>query len=197
MATAGLYDRSSTSSSGASTPALSNSLSNSGSWTHAVSGLLRRFSSEPQPSNSTDTSMHSQTYPGGKKGLAAGVDGTYTPPYRTASPFQPPPVYPIVLKGYRPDTAPSAQLLSRALAEEIRLLVPARLQLCEDWSLVYSLEQDGVSLGTLYKKCEDLRGLRNGFVLVVKDSEGSVSGAPSASLSRIYTLTSHSSLEPT
>lgn len=53
--------------------------------------------------------------------------------------------------------------------------MPARLQLCDDWHLVYSLEQDGVSLGTLYKKCEDLRGLRNGFVLVVRDGEGGVS----------------------
>lgn len=119
--------------------------------------------------------MHSHTFPVGKKnGLGNGVDGAFTPPYRSASPFQPPPLYPIVLKGYHPDTAPSAQLLSRALAEEIRLLVPARLQLCEDWNLVYSLEQDGVSLGTLFKKCQDLRGMRNGFVLVVKDGEGSV-----------------------
>lgn len=148
----------------------------SGSWSHAVTGLLRRFSSEAEQSDKTDSSMHSsQTFPSGKKnGLGLSIDGTYTPPYRTASPFQPPPLYPLVLKGYHPDTPPSARLLSRALAEEIRLLVPPRLQLCEDWNLVYSLEQDGVSLATLYKNCEDLRGLRNGFVLVVKDSDGSV-----------------------
>jgi hypothetical protein len=178
MAAARIYDRSSTSSSGASTPALSNSLSNSGSWSHAVTGLLRRFSSDPQQSNITHSSMHSQTFPTGK-GLGGSLDGTYTPPYRTASPFQPPPLYPISLQGYHADTASSAQLLSKALAEEIRLLVPARLQLCEEWNLVYSLEQDGVSLGTLYKKCEDLRGLRNGFVLVVKDSDRSVPPSPS------------------
>ena len=80
----------------------------------------------------------------------------------------------MTLKGWRENTDPSAQLLSRALAEEIRLLVPPRLQLCDEWNFVYSLEQDGVSLGTLYKKCDDLRGLRNGFVLVVKDGEGGV-----------------------
>jgi hypothetical protein len=102
------------------------------------------------------------------------MDGVYTPPYRTASPFQPPPLYPVSLKGYQANTAPSAQLLSRALAEEIRLLVPPRLQLCEEWNLVYSLDRDGVSLGTLYKKCDALRGLRNGFVLVVRDGEGGV-----------------------
>lgn len=104
------------------------------------------------------------------------MDGSvYTPPYRAASPFQPPPLYPVSLKGYNASTTQSAQLLSRALAEEIRLLVPPRLQLCEEWNLVYSLEQNGVSLGTFYKKCDALRGLRNGFVLIVKDGEGGVS----------------------
>jgi hypothetical protein len=103
-----------------------------------------------------------------------GMDGVYTPPYRTASPFQPPPLYPVNLKGWRDGTAESARLLTKALAEEIRLLVPPRLQLCEEWNLVYSLEEHGVSLGTLYKKCDELRGLRNGFVLVVRDGEGGV-----------------------
>jgi hypothetical protein len=170
-------DRSSTSSSGASTPALSGSVSGSlsGSWSNAVTGLLRRFSSDPHQNNNAHPPMHSQTFPRGQKTNGDGVEGTYTPPYRTASPFQPPPLYPISLKGYESDTSLSAQLLSQALAEEIRLLVPARLQLCEEWNLVYSLDQHGVSLGTLYKKCDALRGLRNGFVLVVKDGDGGVS----------------------
>jgi hypothetical protein len=106
------------------------------------------------------------------------MDGVYTPPYRTASPFQPPPLYPVSLKGSKPGTPESSYLLNRELAEEIRLLVPPRLQLVEEWNLVYSLEEDGVSLGTLYKKCDDLRGLRNGFVLIVKDGEGGVSLVP-------------------
>lgn len=46
--------------------------------------------------------------------------------------------------------------------------------MCEEWNLVYSLEENGVSLGTLYKKCDDLRGLRNGFCLIVRDSQGGV-----------------------
>jgi hypothetical protein len=103
-----------------------------------------------------------------------GVSGVFTPPRRYASPFQPPPLSPLVLKGYKSDTPPSAQLLSRALAEEIRLLIPPILQLVEDWSLIYSLEQDGVSLATLYKKCENLRGGKGGFVLVVRDGSGGV-----------------------
>lgn len=161
-----------TSSSGTSTPTLSASWNVPSSVSHAVTGLLRRFSSDPPGNHQKGTAIHSATYP--LTSDSTSRSGVYTPPYRTSSPFQPPPLYPVILKGYRSGTSSSAQLLSRALAEEIRLLVPARLQLCEDWNLVYSLDQDGVSLGTLYKKCDDLRGLRNGFVLVVKDGDGGV-----------------------
>ncbi|OBT73480.1 hypothetical protein VF21_07273 [Pseudogymnoascus sp. 05NY08] len=101
----------------------------------------------------------------------------YTPPLRTASPFQPPPLYPLTLCGYSENTDESARLMSKAIAEEIRLLIPPRLQLCDEWHLVYSLEQDGVSLGTMYKKCDELMGLRNGYVLVVKDGDGGLFGA--------------------
>ena len=54
-------------------------------------------------------------------------------------------------------------------------MVPARLSLVDEWNLVYSLEQDGASLATLYDKCDAYRGKRVGFVLVVKDCEGGVS----------------------
>jgi hypothetical protein len=96
-------------------------------------------------------------------------------PPRRNSPYAPPPLYPIQLSGYKSSTAPSSQLLSRSLAEEIRLLIPPRLQLHEKWKLLYSLEQNGVSLSTLYEKCEEYKGLRAGFVLVVRDGTGNVS----------------------
>lgn len=134
--------------------------------TSAMSGLLRRFATDPPPNSPHASKPYSN------------LEGRiYTPPHRTASPFQPPPLYPVILTGYNESTPETARLLSRALAEEIRLLVPPRLQLCEDWRLVYSLEEHGVSLGTLYKRCEDLRGLRNGYVLVVRDGEGGLFGA--------------------
>lgn len=65
--------------------------------------------------------------------------------------------------------------MSRAVAEEIRLLVPPRLQLADTWRLGYSLEEDGVSLGTLYGKCGS-GGIKrgSGFVLVVQDGAGGV-----------------------
>ncbi len=71
----------------------------------------------------------------------------------------------------------SGKLLNKALAEEIRLLVPPRLQLVDEWSLMYSLEQNGVSLATLYKNADDYRGKRGGFVLVVRDAGGGIFGA--------------------
>ncbi len=162
------------SNSGNNTPpqSLSASWSMPTTVSHAVSGLLRRFSTETTSASKSHSPVHTPSYPSSQHGN--GTDGVYTPPYRTASPFRPPPLYPIALKGYYDNTPASAKLLSRTLAEEIRLLVPPRLQLCDEWNLVYSLEQDGVSLGTLYKKCDDLRGLRNGFVLVIRDGDGGV-----------------------
>lgn len=164
-------------SSGTSTPTPSSSSYISSSLSNAVTGFLRRLSTDPYPEKGNSHPKHSSTFPATSSSSSSGMDGVYPPPYRTASPFQPPPLYPLSLKGYLDSTSASAQLLSRAIAEEIRLLVPPRLQLCEEWNLVYSLEQDGVSLGTLYKKCEDWRGLRNGFVLVVRDGGGALFGA--------------------
>jgi hypothetical protein len=100
-------------------------------------------------------------------------DGIYTPPHRTASPFQSPPLTPLTLEGIT-----KSSVLSRAVAEEIRLLVPPRLQLADTWRLGYSLEEDGVSLATLYGKCATPTVARgSGFVLVVQDGTGGIFGA--------------------
>ncbi|KAF2196893.1 TLD-domain-containing protein [Delitschia confertaspora ATCC 74209] len=138
---------------------------------YAVSGLLRRISNDPKSSNSQRGSLNQSIQNIGP------MNGVYTPPRRHASPFQPPPLTPLTLKGYKSGTQSSAKLLSTALAEEIRLLVPPRLQLVDTWNLTYSLEQNGVSLATLYEKCDEYRGKRGGFVIVVKDSSGGIFGA--------------------
>ncbi|KZF21829.1 TLD-domain-containing protein [Xylona heveae TC161] len=143
--------------------------------TYAVSGILRRFSADSNGHNlrsTNNSNNHNKT-----KKMNSNNNGLYTPPNRTASPFTPPPLTPLSLKGYQPSTPTSAAILTRTLAEEIRLLVPPRLQLVEDWNLVYSLEQHGVSLTTLYKRCNEYRGKRCGFVLVVRDSSGGTFGA--------------------
>ena len=136
--------------------------------TYAVSGLIRRLT---EPSIPNERPTHANT----SHSLSTNMNGVYTPPRRHASPFQPPPLTPLTLRGIKKSTSPSARLLSRALAEEIRLLIPPRLQLVNDWTLAYSVEQDGTSLATLYQKCDEYGGRRSGFVLVVRDGSGGVS----------------------
>ncbi|CAI6339100.1 unnamed protein product [Periconia digitata] len=136
--------------------------------TYAVNGLLRRLSSErPSKPSSPSPSSASSTM----------ASAFAPPPHRKASPFQPPPLTPLSLNGYKTSTREEGRLLSKALAEEIRLLVPPRLQLVDDWTVIYSLEQNGVSLATLYQRAEEYRGKRGGFVLMVKDGSGGVFGA--------------------
>jgi hypothetical protein len=151
---------------------------------------MRRFSGEPSPATSNLTLPaslpHARTYQpdGGDRRhthdhLGNGVDGVYTPPHvlqaqRTSSPMRPPPLEPLQLVGFAEDTRPEARLLTVPVAEEIRIMVPARLGIVDEWRLVYSLEQDGASLATLYEKCACYQGKRVGFVLCVRDCEGGV-----------------------
>jgi hypothetical protein len=67
------------------------------------------------------------------------------------------------------------------MAEEIRILLPERLKLVDEWKLVYSLVQDGASLSTMYHRAKAYQGSRAGFVLVVRDAVGAV-GLPFALL---------------
>ncbi|PUU74895.1 TLDc domain-containing protein [Tuber borchii] len=67
--------------------------------------------------------------------------------------------------------------MSPAIAEEIRLLLPPRLQLYETWSLRYSLEQHGVSLSTLYDRTSAETTAGGGYVLAIRDSAGGIFGA--------------------
>jgi hypothetical protein len=143
---------------------------------YVVSGLLRRLSADPN-NPSKGTTSGTTTLSNSVQSVDS-MAGVFTPPRRKLSPFQPPPLTPLTLHGWRSSTTQSGRLLSRQLAEEIRLLVPPRLQLVDEWNLAYSLEQNGVSLATLYEKCDDYRGKRGGFVLVVQDASGSVSSMP-------------------
>ncbi|KAL7790366.1 hypothetical protein V8C37DRAFT_185887 [Trichoderma ceciliae] len=148
-------------------------------WT----GLMRRFSTEdthvPNQFDESDEN-HGDHGDHGDHAVAAlkdGINDVYTPMLRTLSPFRPPPLDPIVLHGYRDSTPVDSRLLTTVVAEEIRTMVPERLRISEDWRLVYSLEQNGTSLATLYQRCRQFEGMRVGFVLVVKDQEGGTFGA--------------------
>lgn len=155
---------------GASTPSQGSSNYLSYPVSHVVSGLYRRLT-EPSPNRQQPPSLHSPS----SQNLAKDMhNGVYTPPHRTASPFQPPPLTPLTLSGTTNST-----ILSKAVAEEIRLLVPPRLQLADTWSLAYSLEDDGVSLATLYNKCSSPHIPRgSSFILVVQDGAGAVCSLP-------------------
>ncbi|EPS40330.1 hypothetical protein H072_5885 [Dactylellina haptotyla CBS 200.50] len=89
-------------------------------------------------------------------------------PPRQPSPYIPPALTPLALSSSGSGTL----LLTKVVAEEIRLLVPARLQLHETWTLMYSLDQHGVSLSTLYTKLG-----KGAFVFVIKDTSDGVFGA--------------------
>ncbi|KAJ5197947.1 Oxidation resistance protein 1 [Penicillium cinerascens] len=168
---------SNSSSSGSHTPQQKdNSYSQAASYfsypvSHVVSGLYRRL---------TDPNIASNAPPTMPWSMSSSSSSVFTP-RRTASPFQPPPLTPVSLTIPKGQDLLQQQLLTRALAEEIRLLVPARLQLVENWRLAYSLDRDGASLATLYDNCLEFshRSPRAGFILVVRDSSpaGAVFGA--------------------
>ncbi|CAK7234092.1 oxidation resistance protein 1 [Sporothrix bragantina] len=193
------------SSSGAATPTSTSAGSSSflsNSFYNAFGGIMRRLSSDPAGHLHTEGSRHidhAATFPaptshhhhgGSSQYLQSptsatfgsssnnGIDGVYTPPIaRSASPLRPPPLEPLILKGFSPDTPQSARILTPSIAEEIRIMVPERLRIEEDWKLAYSLDQDGASLATLYEKTHKHDEHRIGFVLVVKDQEGGIFGA--------------------
>ncbi|CAG8732207.1 20751_t:CDS:2 [Dentiscutata erythropus] len=77
---------------------------------------------------------------------------------------------PIELCGRRDDTDP---VLTETIAEQIRLKLPRRLRLMLSWNLLYSLDQDGTSMTTMYHKVKD----KGPLVLVIKDMDEQVFGA--------------------
>ena len=148
----------------------------------ALSGLWRRFSSNDSAGFHQQQQHHGQLSPSQLSvshtpatANGDGIHGAFTPPRRAVSPRMLPSLDPLTLTGYRPDTENDERLLSRGVAEEIRTFLPERLKIGEEWKLVYSLYQDGSSLATLYKLCDEYRGRRVGFVLVVRDGKEGVS----------------------
>ncbi|TRM61208.1 TLD-domain-containing protein [Schizophyllum amplum] len=86
----------------------------------------------------------------------------------------------VVLTGRNANTE---VILTNEIADSIRPYLPALARLPRSWSLLYSLDQHGISLATLYRKCEaalDTRrtsGSNTGALVVIKDSAGTVFGA--------------------
>jgi hypothetical protein len=95
------------------------------------------------------------------------------------SEFEEPPLTPLKLKGYKEST--KHRLLNIELAEGIRQHIPSILQISHHWQLLYSIEQSGTSLHTLYHNCEpklaENINRRRGYILVVQDTRKNIFGA--------------------
>ncbi|KAH7103582.1 TLD-domain-containing protein [Auriculariales sp. MPI-PUGE-AT-0066] len=88
----------------------------------------------------------------------------------------PPDESPVTLLGRTPATT---AVLEPELAAKIRPNLPALTRLQSRWTLLYSLDQHGISLGTLYKRCGPPPGcedLSRPTLLVVRDADDGLFG---------------------
>ncbi|PIL26353.1 hypothetical protein GSI_12109 [Ganoderma sinense ZZ0214-1] len=65
-------------------------------------------------------------------------------------------------------------VLTVEIADMLRPFLPALARLPKQWTLLYSLDQHGISLNTLYTRCQDFKG---SALFVVRDSGERVFGA--------------------
>ncbi|KAG9291818.1 hypothetical protein G9A89_012103 [Geosiphon pyriformis] len=77
---------------------------------------------------------------------------------------------PVKLFNRKPDTDP---VLDTNIAEQIRQQLPRRLRLEPAWTLLYSIDQDGTSMTTMYYNIKD----KGPLILAIKDEENQVFGA--------------------
>lgn len=56
-------------------------------------------------------------------------------------------------------------------------MLPTKHQLHDHWDLVYSLDQHGVSLATLYARSKAFNSPQAGFIIAVKDRQENIFGA--------------------
>lgn len=77
---------------------------------------------------------------------------TPSPLSNTTSVESLPPLSPLSLSGYSHLTR--HRLLDQELADNIRNILPPRMQLYDTWNLLYSMEQHGISMNTLYRNAD-------------------------------------------
>ncbi|CAO3651848.1 unnamed protein product [Cunninghamella blakesleeana] len=71
----------------------------------------------------------------------------------------------------RQDTTP---VLTNDLADNLRPFFPSRFRLSKKWALLYSLDQHGISITTLYRLVKNNKGP---CILCIKDADDKVFGA--------------------
>ncbi|KAF9975563.1 oxidation resistance protein 1 [Actinomortierella ambigua] len=90
---------------------------------------------------------------------------------------------PVQARQQQLQTLPTLQLLDRyadtdpvldvEIAQQIRMELPRRLRNATKWNLVYSSDQHGISMSTLYHRCKG----RGPIVLAIKDTTDAIFGA--------------------
>ncbi|KAJ2780573.1 oxidation resistance protein 1 [Coemansia interrupta] len=65
------------------------------------------------------------------------------------------------------------KVLTATIAEELRQLLPVQQRLSKSWRLVYSMDQQGISMNTMLALCSGEREM----LLAIKDTKGKVFGA--------------------
>ncbi|KAI9060365.1 TLD-domain-containing protein [Trametes sanguinea] len=65
-------------------------------------------------------------------------------------------------------------VLTVEIADMLRPFFPALARLPRSWTLLYSLDQHGISLNTLYARCQDFKG---SALLIVRDANNAIFGA--------------------
>ncbi|KAI9015818.1 TLD-domain-containing protein [Phycomyces nitens] len=78
---------------------------------------------------------------------------------------------PPTLVDRRPDTEP---VMTGEIAEQLRPYLPRRYRLAPQWSLLYSLDQHGISLTTLYRLVKSNKGP---CIITIKDADDQIFGA--------------------
>lgn len=82
----------------------------------------------------------------------------------------------VKLTGYLPTT--KNRLITPDMCDQLRSLMPTRVQLYTEWELLYSLEQHGSSLKSLYDHVspQSTTPMRVGYVIVIKDRKNGIFG---------------------
>ncbi|GAA5968917.1 hypothetical protein JCM11641_000781 [Rhodosporidiobolus odoratus] len=139
----------------------------------ATSGPSDRSSRHPPPPSSKTypdpSTLSARTKPSSTRSKTSAS----LTPNRILSAFDPT-AQPIRLVGLRDGVK---RVLDEDVAEGLRPSLPPRLRVSPRWTLLYSLDQHGISLSTLFSQLD--RGLKDrdgGFVLIIRTERGEVCG---------------------
>ncbi|CAO0793073.1 unnamed protein product [Mucor circinelloides] len=150
-------------------------------------------SSSESSSTSTSGTMHSSISSiSHTKTTSAAVDAlviasllpsTVTTKTRSTDEFDDMPAIHLIGRQFDIKTA----VLTETIAEMVRPYIPRRFRIAQKWNLLYSLDQHGVSLATLYSCMKNYEGP---CIMIIKDAENQIFGSylshPLSSQSHYY-----------